>query len=237
MSAFIPPFGSGHKGASVSIPLFDSAVTGAYIIVSTAAGWLAPVGGAATAIVLCTVLIRLLLLPLTVAAVRGERARARLAPKVTELRRRHAKSPQRLSAELAALYRAERVSPFAGYLPMMLQAPFFIVIYRLFVSPRIDGHANVLLAHGLSSRLLTGGPLLVFLPLLIALAGLAWWNARRGRRIAVLTDGPKPPGVLMLLPFGTLVTAFVLPLAAVFYLVTTTAWTAVETAVLRRGHP
>jgi YidC/Oxa1 family membrane protein insertase len=221
----------------MSIPLFDSAVTGAYTIVSTAAGWLAPVGGAATAIVLCTILIRLLLLPLTVAAVRGERARARLAPRVAELRRRHAERPQRLSTELAALYRAERVSPFAGYLPMLVQAPFFVVIYRLFVSPRLGGHANVLLAHGLSGRLFTGGPLSTFLPLLIALAGLAWWNVRRGRRSAARTGGPAPPRILMLLPFGTLVSACVLPLAAVCYLVTTTAWTAVENAVLRRGQP
>jgi YidC/Oxa1 family membrane protein insertase len=221
----------------MSIPFFDSAVTGAYTIVSTAAGWLAPVGGAATAIVLCTVLVRLLLLPLTVAAVRGERARARLAPRVAELRRRHAKSPQRLSAELTALYRAERVSPLAGFLPTLVQAPFFIVIYRLFVSPRVGGHANILLAHGLSGRLFAGGPLLTFLPLLIALAGLAWWNVRRARRLAARTGGPTPPRVLMLLPFGTLVTACVLPLAAVFYLVTTTAWTAAENAVLRRGQP
>jgi YidC/Oxa1 family membrane protein insertase len=221
----------------VSIPFFDSAVAGAYTIVSTTAAWLAPVGGAATAIVLCTILIRLLLLPLTIAAVRGERARARLAPRIAELQHRHAKNPQRLSAELADLYRAERASPFAGCLPMALQTPFFIVIYRLFVSPRVDGHANVLLAHGLSSHLLTGGPLLVFLPLLVALAGLAWWNVRRSRRVAALTDGPTAPRVLMLLPFGTLVTACLVPLAAVFYLVTTTAWTALENAVLRRGLP
>jgi YidC/Oxa1 family membrane protein insertase len=69
------------------------------------------------------------------------------------------------------------------------------------------------------------------------LAGLAWGNVRRGRRIAAFTGGPTPPRVLMRLPFGTLVIAYVVPLAAVFYLVTTFAWTTVESAFLRRGQP
>src|SRR5262245_57864086 len=88
---------------------------------------LTPVG----AVVAITVAIRAALHPLTRAAVRGERARMRLAPKVTELRRRHAKDPVKAAEETLALHRAEGVSPFAGLLPVLAQAPVFILLYRL----------------------------------------------------------------------------------------------------------
>ena len=94
--------------------------------------WLAPsapplLGGlaAAAAIVAFTMLIRLVLLPLSYYAFRGERARSRLLPQVQELQRRHARDPERLQRELAALYRAEGTSMFAGCLPLLLQIPFF----------------------------------------------------------------------------------------------------------------
>jgi YidC/Oxa1 family membrane protein insertase len=223
----------------MSVPLLDDAVRIAYPIVWHVATALAPVGGAATAIALCTITLRALLLPLTLAAVRGERARARLAPRIRELRKRYAKQPDRLREELVRLHRGAGVSPLAGFLPLLLQAPFFMVTYRLFVSGSIGGRVNGLVhsrvfGAELSTRLLDGGHPLVFLPFLAALAGLAWLAVRRTRRLA----GPDAPrGVLALLPFGTLLTALLVPLAGVVYVVTTTAWTAAENILLRRGVP
>jgi YidC/Oxa1 family membrane protein insertase len=223
----------------MSIPVLDAAVSGAYPVVWHLATALAPVGGAAAAIVLCTAALRALLLPLTIAAVRGERRRAALAPQVKELQRRYAKQPDRLATALTSLYREAGTSPFAGFLPMLLQMPFFLVIYRLFRSGTVAGHGNALLhSHlfgvELSTRLLGAGqPLafLVFVPFLALLAVLAWVAVRRARRLAG-SDAPR--GVLALLPFGTLVSAVLVPLAGVLYLVTTVAWTAGEQAVLRR---
>ncbi|OLB65723.1 MAG: hypothetical protein AUI10_05565 [Actinobacteria bacterium 13_2_20CM_2_72_6] len=187
----------------MSVPLLDDAVTLAYPVLFH----LAQATGPAAAIVLATVAVRLLLFPLTLAAIRGERARA---------------------GKTGA-------NPLAGCLPLLLQAPFFLLTYRLFLSPTIGGQANALL-HGtlfgapLWSHLLGGHPL-VFLPFLVALAGLAWWTVRRTRRLA---GSAAPRGLVALLPYGTLLSAAVVPLAAVLYLVTTTAWTVAESAVLRR---
>ena len=79
----------------------------AYHLVCWIAAILAPLAGglaAAAAIIAFTLLVRLLLLPLSYVAVRGsvrgERARARLQPRIAELRRRHRNDPQRLQAEL-----------------------------------------------------------------------------------------------------------------------------------------
>ena len=123
----------------MSIPFVDGAVAVVYPFVVSLATTLSPVGGAATTIVLCTAALRLLLLPLALAAVRGERSRIALAPRVADLRRRHGKDPARLGTELTQLYRDAGISPFAGLLPLLLQSPAFIVWYRIFTAPAVAG--------------------------------------------------------------------------------------------------
>ncbi len=191
-------------------------------------------GGGAAAIVVATAALRLLLLALTIRQVRAERARAALAPRLAELRERYGDDPAALARETLALHRAENVSPFAGLLPALAQAPFFLVLYRLFLSPTVHGAPNALLsstlfAVPLGERWITGGLFtahdLVFGGLLGLLLLLAWWTARRMR---------GSPPLLRLLPFGTVLFGATLPLAAGLYLVTTTAWTALESLVLRR---
>ncbi|MGV9215500.1 YidC/Oxa1 family membrane protein insertase [Micromonospora sp. RB23] len=209
-------------------------------------------GGAATvaAIVLLTVAVRLLITPLTVAQVRGERRRAALAPQVRELQQRYADDPATLQREVFALYRSAGANPVAGCLPLLIQAPFLLVLYRLFATDEggtglLDERlAGVPLGHHLGDGLAgAAGPL--FAGLLLALLALAWWSSRRARRAsaAVGTVAGTPvegPGaatlgrLLPLLPFTTVLVALVLPLAAVIYLVTTTAWSALEQVVLRR---
>ncbi len=72
----------------MTIPVLDDVVAVVSPLITELAGLLGPVGGGAAAIVICTITLRLLLLPLTLTAIRGERARAALAPQVAELRPR-----------------------------------------------------------------------------------------------------------------------------------------------------
>ena len=60
---------------------------------------------------------------------------------------------------------------------------------------------------------------------------------RRARRVAAVIGSPEPSGVLAWLPFASLLSTLIMPLAAVVYLVTTLTWTAAENVVLRRGLP
>ncbi|MGX4652426.1 YidC/Oxa1 family membrane protein insertase [Micromonospora sp. SCSIO 07396] len=229
-------------------PVHDAAAAA-----GSAVGWLAGLltplaGGAATAaaIVLFTIAVRLLISPLTVAQVRAERRRAALAPQLRQLRQRYAADPATLQAELFALYRAAGASPVAGCLPALLQAPFFLVMYRLFGTG--DGAVGLLDARLAGVPLgwhlgdgLTPSVLLVFGVLLAALAGLATVLSRRAAAsAAVPADQPGAAllaRVLPLLPYGTVLLALVVPLAAVLYLVTTTAWTVAEHVLLRRPQP
>jgi hypothetical protein len=114
---------------------------------------------------------------------------------------------------------------------LVLQSPLLLVWYRVFTLPVLAGQANALLAYHFLGAALTahlfGGPFLAFLPLLAILATLAWLTSRR------LADSPAAPvaGVVRVLPYLSLVSACVLPMAAVIYLVTTQAWATALTAV------
>jgi YidC/Oxa1 family membrane protein insertase len=240
----------------------------AYHIVFALAQFLAPVSGGlatAAAIVVFTAAVRLLLSPLSVLAYRGQARISRLQPMIAELRRKHARQPDRLQEELTALYRAEGGGMLAGCLPLLVQLPFFSVMYRLFLSKTVAGHPNALLARDfittpLGSHLLAGAGLigihgLVFLGLFAVLAGVTFLATRAAKSAAVAaalaagtvaagtvtasTAAAGQPGLGWLgqvLPYTTLIIAAFVPLAAVLYLVTTTSWTAAERAVLRRWH-
>ena len=250
------------------------AVGAAYHVVSAYAQVLAPLTGSlatVAAIVAFTMTVRLLLLPFSLSAARGQASQARLLPQVTELQKRHAGQPDRLRIELAALYQRENASALAGCLPALIQLPFFSVMYRLFLDHTVNGAPNGLLSHNLlgvplGSHLLSGaGPFsaqgAVFLGLLALIAVVAWISARAARHAAApggaaqsgnavqpgkavqpdKTDRPggvAPAAVLgwltRVLPYLTIVIAAVVPLAAGIYLLTTTAWTTAERALLRR---
>jgi YidC/Oxa1 family membrane protein insertase len=233
-------------------------VDAAYHLVSGLTGFLTPVLGglaAVAAIVVVTMAVRLLLMPLSLRALRGQAAQARLAPHLMALRQRYGKQPERLQREMAALYKREGTSMFAGFAPLLLQWPFLSVMYLLFRSPSVGGTTNTLLTHDLlgvplGAHWLSGaGPLdlasaqgAVFFGLFALLAGLCWLSARLGRLMAARAAraagaagaAPAPgaagsPGLLVrALPYLTVVIAAFAPLAAGIYLLTTLAWSLAE---------
>lgn len=239
---------------------FSGAVSAASSIISTLSTALTPLGGAAVAIVLFTIVIRLAMHPLNRAAVRGERARIRLAPQVTALRKKHSKDLTRLGEELAALYRSERISPFAGLLPVLIQAPIFVVLYRAFTTSGGSLGRADLLGVPLHARFITsagtlGIHVLVFAVLFAGLAAVAVATSRRARMLTKINIAASTAAlgtavastesitadliakIGQFAPFFVLISGAVLPLAAVLYLLTTTAWTAGENVLLRRGLP
>ncbi|MEU5120577.1 YidC/Oxa1 family membrane protein insertase [Streptomyces asoensis] len=214
---------------------------------------------AAAAIVLFTALVRLLVHPLSRAAARGQKARTALQPRIAELRRKHAKNPERLQRAVLDLHAEEKVSPLSGLLPSLCQIPAFFLLYHLFSSSSIGGEDNALLGHRLFAAplgerwtdALSGGGVfgaagLVYLALFAVVAAVATFNFVRARRVplpAAVTGagaGPEVPGLgavakaMPFLSFFTLVTVAVVPLAAALYVITSTTWSALERAALYR---
>jgi YidC/Oxa1 family membrane protein insertase len=217
----------------------------AYHVVFALSQLLAPLtGGLATAaaIIVFTLAVRLLLAPLSFTALRGQARIAALQPRVAELRARYSHQPDRLQRELTALYAAEGGGLLAGFLPLLLQLPFFSVVYRLLESGIVAGRSNVLLsqrllAAPLSSHWLTGaGPAsaqgLVFLGLFALIAAACFAVARMARSAA--PAAAPGGGLARALPYLTVIVAAFAPLAAGLYLLTSTAWTAAERAIWRR---
>ncbi len=84
------------------------------------------------AIILLTLLVRLLLLGPTVKTIRHQKRLSALQPKVDALKQQHGKDKERLAKELMELYKQEKVNPLSSCLPLLIQLPLLIALYRVF---------------------------------------------------------------------------------------------------------
>jgi YidC/Oxa1 family membrane protein insertase len=188
------------------LSIFGVPVDAAYSLVSGFTGILTPVLGglaAGAAINAFTMAVRVLLMPLSLRALRGQAAQARLAPQLQALRQRYARQPEKLQQEMSALYKREGTSMFAGFGPTLLQWPFLSVMYLLFRSPHVGGKTNTLLSHDLlgvplGTHWLSGAGVLsaqgaVFLGVFALLAGVCWLSARLARRWTPVPAAPPAP--------------------------------------------
>jgi len=81
------------------------------------------------AIILMTILIKLLLAPLTAKQLASTRAMSRIQPKMKELQLRYKNDKETLNKKMSELYQKEGVNPLAGCLPLIIQMPIMIGIF------------------------------------------------------------------------------------------------------------
>ena len=228
----------------------------ALLALTTALTPMAGTAAAAVAVLVITLMVRAALIPVGISQARAEQTRFRLAPKLLALQRRFRKDPERLQRELQKLYRDEQASPFAGLLPVLLQAPVIGILYAVFMHPTIAGHANTLLqeelfgvplgaslAGSLGAGVTDPGTLLVFGAVVLSIAVVGELT----RRFLRMPEQPRdpddapavavPPALLGALQFVVAVVAVFVPLAAGLYLAVTVAWTFVQRLILRRRYP
>jgi YidC/Oxa1 family membrane protein insertase len=98
------------------------------------------VGNYGVAIILITVVSKVLFYPLTVKSMRSMKAMQALQPQINALRNKHKSDPQRMQRETLELYRKHKVNPAGGCLPMIAQIPIFYALYlALSVSVELQG--------------------------------------------------------------------------------------------------
>ena len=94
------------------------------------------------AIVVLTVLIRFLLYPLSRKAIRSQKIMSELQPKIKEIQKKYKKKEEQMK-ETMALYKKYNINPIAGCLPILIQLPILIALYRVFITSldiqRLDG--------------------------------------------------------------------------------------------------
>ena len=105
------------------------------------------IGAYGVAIIILTIIIRLLLSPLTQFQLLTQRKtmveQRKLAPQVAELRKKYKKEPQKLNAEMMKLYQEHGVNPLGGLvgcLPLVIQIPILTALYYVFQGFAKAGH-------------------------------------------------------------------------------------------------
>jgi YidC/Oxa1 family membrane protein insertase len=126
-----------HYEAQYHIPSFDKAVDFGWFYFLTkpifyALDWLnSLLGNFGLAILVFTVFVKALFFPLANYSYRSMSRMKLLAPKMQSLRERYKDDPQRMQQEMMGLYKAEKVNPASGCLPMVIQIPVFFSLYKV----------------------------------------------------------------------------------------------------------
>ncbi len=84
------------------------------------------------AVILLTVLIKLILYPLASKGIKSQRALSTLQPKIKEIQERYKDDKEKQSREMMEFYKREKINPFSGCLPLLIQLPILIALFRLF---------------------------------------------------------------------------------------------------------
>ncbi len=92
------------------------------------------VGNYGVAIIFLTIVVKLLLLPLTQKSMKSMRDMAKLKPLMDEIRKKVGDDKQKLNQEMLNLYKIHKINPMSGCLPMLLQMPIWIALYRMLSS-------------------------------------------------------------------------------------------------------
>ena len=82
------------------------------------------------AIIVLTIIVRVITMPLTLKQLRATRAMQELQPKMAELQKKYGKDKQKLAQEQMRLYRESGISPAGCMLPMLVQLPIWIALFQ-----------------------------------------------------------------------------------------------------------
>ncbi len=201
-------------------------------------------------IVLLTVMVRILLIPLTVKQVRSTRVMQEIQPELKKLQAKYKNDKQKLQEELMKLYRERGFNPLAGCWPLAAQLPFFWALYRVIYSRHISGEPNILLGktffgvpleqrwsalHGWGDKLGSVAGLTI-IGLIIAMAVTTYVSQRQLMARQSADANPQQQMLLRIMPLMFVVFAINVPLAVVVYWVTTNMWSMGQQWVLLRNY-
>ncbi len=86
------------------------------------------------AIIILTILVRLMFLPLTLKGMGNMQAMQRIQPELQKLKEKHKDNREKLNQEMVGLFRAHKVNPLGGCLPILIQIPVFFALYTVLMN-------------------------------------------------------------------------------------------------------
>lgn len=154
------------------------------------------------AIIIITILIKFLFWPLTRKSYRSMKEMQKVQPQVAKIREKYKGDKQKMQQEIMQLYKAYKVNPMGGCLPMVVQIPVFIAFYKVLGASIELRHAPFLLwINDLAApdRLFPdlGIPYVGGLPVMTLLMGASMFVQQK---MSPTTGDPTQAKMMMLMP-------------------------------------
>lgn len=182
------------------------------------------------AIIIFTLIIKLLLHPMTVKQTRSMKAMQNLQPEIKKIQQKYKDNKEKQQQEMMKLYQENNVNPTAGCLPMILQLLIIIPLYRSILGLKdVMGEAGFLWI-----GTLTGGSLAEPDIALVIINGLAMVGQTMITQKFSGNAGSQNNMVMWVMPIMIIFIGFQLPAGVLLYWLTSTVFTAVEQFIIYR---
>lgn len=195
-------------------------------------------------IIILTIIIKLILWPLSRQSIKSQKSLQDLQPKVEEVKKKYADNKEEMGRAMMNLYKEHKVNPFSSCLPLLIQLPFLFAVFQVFRTGLDNGSLNLVYSFIPRPEVINSVSL-GFLDLakphiaLAVLAGLAqFWQARMMivKKPAVASIGSKDENMAaimnkQMLYFMPVLTVFIgisLPGGLTLYWFVTTLLTALQ---------
>ena len=202
------------------------------------------VGDIGIAIIILTVLLKLVLWPLTQKSLHSQKMLQTLQPKLKALQEKHKDDKQALTAATMQLYKEEKVNPFSSCLPLLIQLPFLFALYQVLVdglnSKSFDSLYGFVQNPGTINVMSLGflNLAVASIPLAIIAGGAQFWQAKMmsTKRPEVSGAGAKDESrmaamnkqMLYFMPALTVIIGLSFPGGLALYWLVTTVLTALQ---------
>jgi YidC/Oxa1 family membrane protein insertase len=182
-----------------------------------------------------TVIVRLAIVPLTIRQIKSMNAMRELQPQIKEIQEKYKEDRQRMNQEMMKFYRENKVNPLSSCLPLLLQLPVFLALFRLLRSSEFADKvhasppASFLFINDLTEKA-TGSDLVILMVLYI--------GSQMGASLVMSVTADKTQQrIMLLLPlaFAAIIPNF--PAGLIVYWITTNFWTFGQQVVVRRVAP
>jgi YidC/Oxa1 family membrane protein insertase len=215
----------------------------------------------ALSIIGLTLVIRALLIPLFVKQIKSSRNMQLLQPKVKELQKKYGHDRERLAQETMNLYRETKTNPFSACLPLVVQMPIFIALFRLLDQAAKGGTSHGVLtatqANQLAHAQLFGAPLsatftksggeaivqVIAMTLVVCMIATTFLTQRQLMSKNMPADALSGPYaqqqkmLLYVLPFVMGISGFFFPIGVLLYWTTSNLWTMGQQFYVIRNNP
>lgn len=112
------------------------------------------VGNYGLSIILFTVLVKLSMLPLTIKQTKSTNELQVIQPKIKEIQEKYKNDQEKLNAKTLELYKEEKVNPYGGCLPLIIQLPIIIGLFAVMKSPEVYVFASEEIYRSISTNFL-----------------------------------------------------------------------------------